>query len=109
MGLTGRMQGNNMLSDILRSWNYDKNSGIPRLALHNDPNGNYTKASNFYLEDGSYLRLKNITLGYTLPKSIFNNIGLENSSLRIYVNVENLFTFTKYTGFDPEVGSPARA
>ena len=105
MGLTGRMQGNNMLSDILRSWNYDKNSGIPRLALHNDPNGNYTKASNFYLEDGSYLRLKNITLGYTLPKSIFNNIGLENSSLRIYVNVENLFTFTKYTGFDPEVGN----
>ncbi len=105
MGLTGRMQGNNMLSDVLKSWDYDKTSGIPRLALQSDPNGNYTSASDFYLEDGSYLRIKNITLGYTLPKSVFDNIGMPGSSLRVYFNVENLFTFTKYTGFDPEVGN----
>lgn len=105
MGLTGRMQGNNMLTDILDSWNYNPNSGIPRLALHSDPNGNYTRASDFYLEDGSYLRLKNVTLGYTLPKTLLNNIGLQNSSLRVYLNAENLLTFTKYGGFDPEVGN----
>lgn len=105
MGLTGRMQGNNMLSDVLKSWDYDKKSGIPRLALHSDPNGNYTRASDFYLEDGSYLRIKNVTLGYTLPKSVFEKIGMQGSSLRVYFNVENLFTFTKYTGFDPEVGN----
>lgn len=105
MGLTGRMQGNNMLREVLDSWNYDPNSGIPRLALHSDPNGNYTRASDFYLEDGSYLRLKNITLGYTLPQHVLQNIGLESSSLRVYVNMENLYTFTSYSGFDPEVGN----
>lgn len=105
MGLTGRMQGNNMLSEVLDSWNYNKDSGIPRLALHSDPNGNYTRASDFYLEDGSYLRLKNVTLGYTLPKSVLSNIGMNNSSLRIYMNAENLLTFTNYSGFDPEVGN----
>lgn len=105
MGLTGRMQGNNMLSDILDSWNYNPDSGIPRLALHSDPNGNYTRASDFYLEDGSYLRLKNVTFGYTLPRTVLNKIGLANSSIRVYLNAENLYTFTKYTGFDPEVGN----
>lgn len=105
MGLTGRMQGNNMLSEILDSWNYNKDSGIPRLGLQGDPNGNYTRASDFYLEDGSYLRLKNVTLGYTFPKSVLNNIGLNSSSLRLYLNAENVFTFTKYSGFDPEVGN----
>ena len=105
MGLTGRMQGNNMLADVLQSWNYNPNSGIPRLALHSDPNGNYTRASDFYLEDGSYLRLKNVTLGYTIPKQLLYKIGLTNASLRVYLNAENVFTFTKYTGFDPEVGN----
>jgi hypothetical protein len=52
------------------------------------------------LEDGSYLRLKNITLGYTLPKKILNGVGL-----RIHAGVENLLTFTNYSGFDPEVGN----
>lgn len=102
MGLTGRMQGNNMLKEVLNSWNYNKNSGVPRLALHSDPNGNYSRASDFYLEDGSYLRLKNTTLGYTFPKRV---LGLENSSLRVYLNIENLYTFTRYSGFDPEVGN----
>lgn len=105
MGLTGRQQGANMLSDILDAWNYNPNSGIPRLALVNDSNGNFTNASDFYLEDGSYMRLKNVTLGYSLPNGVMRNIGLPGSTLRFYLNGENLFTMTDYTGFDPEVGN----
>jgi len=59
--------------------------------------------SDMYIQDGSYLRLKNITLGYTLPHSITNKINI--SRLRIYARAENLFTWTKYWGFDPEIGS----
>ena len=105
MTLTGRQQGGNMLSSILKAWDYNKTSGIPRLALVDDPNGNYTNPSDFYLEDGSYLRLKNLTLGYTLPQQWMNAVGLNQSTLRIYFNCENLFTITDYTGIDPEVGN----
>lgn len=105
MGLTGRQQGNNMLSGILSAWDYDKNSGIPRLALASDPNGNFTNPSDFYLENGSYLRLKNITVGYTMPNNVMRTIGLAGSTLRFYFSGENLATMTDYTGFDPEVGN----
>ncbi len=56
-----------------------------------------------FVEDASYLRLKDIRLGYTLPKHVTQHIGIER--LRFYVSSSNLLTFTKYTGFDPEVGS----
>ena len=56
-----------------------------------------------YIQDGSYLRLKNITLGYTVPRQITNRIGI--SRFRVYARAENLFTWTKYWGFDPEIGS----
>ena len=59
--------------------------------------------SDMYIQDGSYLRLKNITLGYTLPSMLTNKIGINR--LRIYGRAENLFTWTKYWGFDPEIGS----
>ena len=59
--------------------------------------------SDMYVQDGSYLRLKNITLGYTLPRMLTNKIGI--SRLRFYARAENLFTWTKYWGFDPEIGS----
>jgi TonB-linked SusC/RagA family outer membrane protein len=59
--------------------------------------------SDMYVRDGSYLRLKNITLGYTLPRDLTNKIGI--SRLRIYGRAENLFTWTKYWGFDPEIGA----
>jgi TonB-dependent starch-binding outer membrane protein SusC len=59
-------------------------------------------SSEFYVEDGSYLRLKNIQIGYNLPKSFISKLKIEN--FRIYVGAKNLLTFTKYTGFDPEVG-----
>ena len=61
--------------------------------------------SDMYIQDGSYLRLKNITLGYTLPRYLTNKIGINR--LRIYGRAENLFTWTKYWGFDPEIGSGA--
>jgi hypothetical protein len=56
-----------------------------------------------YVFDGSYFRLKNIQLGYTLPRSITQKIRIDR--LRVYVAAENLFTFTKYHGFDPEISS----
>jgi len=59
--------------------------------------------SDMYIQDGSYLRLKNITLGYTLPRQLTSRIGI--SRLRLYARAENLFTWTKYWGFDPEVGA----
>ena len=59
--------------------------------------------SDMYIQDGSYLRLKNITLGYTVPRQLTNRIGI--SRFRVYARAENLFTWTKYWGFDPEIGS----
>lgn len=98
-------KGWNMSTDVLESFDYNPNSGIPRLAVVEDPNGNYSKVSDFFLDKGDYLRLKNLNIAYTLPTDFVNQIGLTNSSFRIYVNAENLITFTKYKGFDPEVGN----
>lgn len=68
----------------------------------NDANDN-NRMSDRFIEDGSYLRIKNIALGYTFPRSWTEKIGIE--SLRIYANVQNAFTFTKYKGYDPEIGA----
>lgn len=105
MGLTGRNVGNNMLSQVLDSWNYNKNSGLPRLSIAGDANDNFGTISDFLLEDASYLRFKNITVGYTLPKSAMSSLGLNNSSIRLYLSGENIATFTSYSGIDPEVGN----
>lgn len=104
MGMTGRDVGNNMITDVLKSWDYDKNSGIPRLSIADDNNKNYTTVSDYFLESGAYLRLKNVTLGYTLPKSTMASLGLPKSSIRFYVSADNLVTITPYDGIDPEVG-----
>ena len=98
-------KGWNMSTDVLNSYNYDPNSGIPRLAVVEDPNGNYSKVSDFFLDNGDYLRLKNLNIGYSIPKLWMGKIGLTGSACRVYVNGENLLTFTKYSGFDPEVGN----
>jgi len=71
------------------------NTGIARMDAD-------LSSSEFYVEDGSYLRLKNIQIGYTLPKSVISKLKIER--LRVYLGAKNLLTFTKYTGFDPEVG-----
>ncbi len=74
---------------------------FPRLT-DSDPNGNFGRMSSFYLENGDYLRLKIMQVGYSLPSNWIKKAGL--NSARIYVTAENLFTLTKYTGYDPEVG-----
>ncbi len=73
----------------------------PRLTS-NDANGNFTKMSDFYLEDGDYLRLKVVSIGYTFNSRALSKLG--NSKLRIYVTAENLATLTNYSGYDPEIG-----
>ncbi len=61
------------------------------------------ETSSRFVEDGSYLRLKNLQIGYSLPKSLLNDTFI--SRLRVYAQASNLLTFTKYTGYDPEVGN----
>ena len=74
---------------------------FPRLTT-NDTNNNFSNPSDFYLEDGDYLRLKTIQIGYSLPDSILDKLGIDK--LRVYYTAENLLTFTKYSGYDPEIG-----
>ncbi|OFX52864.1 MAG: SusC/RagA family TonB-linked outer membrane protein [Bacteroidetes bacterium GWD2_45_23] len=68
-----------------------------------DANNNYTRVSNLLIEDASFLRLQNISVGYTLPKGWISKIYLDN--VRIYANIQNLYTWTKYKGLDPEIGA----
>ncbi|RKE55940.1 SusC/RagA family TonB-linked outer membrane protein [Sphingobacterium detergens] len=77
------------------------NASIQRITV-SDANDN-SRMSNRFIEDGSYLRLKNISLGYTFSQNLLKRYQIEN--LRLYVNIQNLFTWTKYTGYDPEIGS----
>ncbi|MEX8547138.1 MAG: SusC/RagA family TonB-linked outer membrane protein [Mucilaginibacter sp.] len=69
-----------------------------------DDNGN-TRPSDVYVEDGSFLKLKNLQIGYTLPVALAKSIAL--SRIRLYVSAQNLFVITKYTGLDPEIGQVA--
>lgn len=73
----------------------------PRL-IDSDPNGNFTNPSSFYLEKGDYFRFKTVQLGYTFSPAVLAKVGIDK--LRVYLMVENLLTFTKYTGYDPEIG-----
>ncbi|MGM8361958.1 SusC/RagA family TonB-linked outer membrane protein [Flavobacterium sp. ARAG 55.4] len=87
--------------DYLGRWTGEGTSNsIPRASFASQANNTIT--SSRYVKDGSYLRLKNIQLGYSLPKTLLNKIALEK--LRFYVSAQNLLTFTKYNGLDPEVG-----
>jgi TonB-dependent starch-binding outer membrane protein SusC len=74
---------------------------FPRL-VDGDPNNNFTNPSAFYLEPGAYFRIKNLQIGYTLPKGLLQHWSMQK--VRIYVSGYNLITFTKYTGYDPEIG-----
>jgi len=85
----------------LNRWTAEGTSNSMPRAVFNDPNKN-TRQSDRYIEDGSYLRIKNVTLGYTIPMSIMKKVHL--STARFYVSAQNLFTLTKYSGIDPEVG-----
>lgn len=92
----------NYQTEALGRWTGEGTSNdYPRLT-NNDPNKNYSLMSDFYLEKGDYVRLKIVQLGYTLPLKLSSNIGADK--IRFYLNGENLITFTKYTGYDPEIG-----
>ncbi len=91
----------NQAPSVLDYWSVDNpNAGSPRLARNDTPNINI---SDRYIEDGSYLRIQNVTLGYNLPASTIDRIGL--NKLKIYGSIQNLYTFTDYSGYDPEVGA----
>ena len=93
--------GMNQAESVAGRW---KNPGditnVPK-AIKNDETNSYP--STRFIENGSYLRVKSVTLGYNFPKSVLDKIKLSN--LMIYVTAENLFTFTKYSGFDPDVNA----
>jgi len=92
----------NYSTRALGRWTGDGSSNdFPRLT-DADNNNNFTNPSDFYLEDGSYFRFKTVQLGYTLPNDLSKRVGLQKA--RLYVMAENLWTITKYSGFDPEIG-----
>jgi len=92
----------NWTTEALGRWTGAGTSNdFPRLS-NSDPNGNFTKPSAFYLSDGSYFRIKNLQIGYTIPTQLLTKYGVDR--LRIYFSANNLVTFTKYSGFDPEIG-----
>lgn len=98
--LEGMYTTRNQTVNVLDRWREDYASDSMPRAIFSDPNKN-TRNSDRFIEDGSYLRLKNITLGYTLPDVYAQKAYVEN--LRVYVSTQNLYTLTKYSGFDPEV------
>jgi TonB-linked SusC/RagA family outer membrane protein len=76
-------------------------TNLPRI-VDGDPNQNYSKMTSLYLENGNYFKLRTVQIGYNLPKGMLNKWGCQH--FRVYALVENLFTITKYSGFDPEIG-----
>jgi TonB-dependent starch-binding outer membrane protein SusC len=94
--------GANMTADALGRWTGEGTSTTyPRL-VNGDPNQNFSRSSDFYLENGAYFRIKTLQLGYTVPLKLMERIGF--SKLRVFVSGNNLMTVTEYTGFDPEIG-----
>ena len=91
--------GSNFLKSTLNAWTpTNTNTDVPR-AIFNDPNGNL-KESDRFLENGNFIRLRNIQLGYTIPENLTRRIYLEK--VRFYFSADNLFTITNYKGVDPE-------
>ncbi|WP_423147104.1 SusC/RagA family TonB-linked outer membrane protein [Rubrolithibacter danxiaensis] len=92
---------NNQLTTVLgRYTESNPNGTLPR---YNQWSNNNLRISDRFIEDGSYLRIQNVALGYNLPKSLINKAKV--STARIYASVQNLYTFTNYSGYDPELGA----
>ena len=84
----------------LNRWHGEGTSNwVPRVI---DGDNNNYQVSNFFVEDGSYMRLKVLQIGYSLPGQMLQRVGVKG--LRFFVQGENLFTITNYSGMDPEVG-----
>lgn len=94
--------GDNQISDVKRRWREPGDiTDIPRATSDAVAAGDNKRTSSRFIEDGSYLRLKNLTIGYTFNKDLMQRVHV--SSLRLYVSAQNLLTFTQYSGLDPEV------
>jgi TonB-linked SusC/RagA family outer membrane protein len=92
----------NWQTKVLGRWTGPGSTNDYPRVVEDDPNHNFSNPSKLYLEKGDYFRLKTVQIGYTIPKSVISKLGLQKT--RFYVMSENLATFTKYTGFDPEIG-----
>ncbi len=93
----------NMQSTYLNRWSGEGSTNEHPRFTWNDVNGNYTRISDIYLEDGDFVRMKTLQIGYNFAKPLLSKVSLQK--LRIYVSADNLFTLTKYSGFDPEIGA----
>ena len=106
IGLESLNGSQNFSTQVLGRWTGEgttNSSSHPRLAP-GDPNGN-NRFSDRWVEDAGYLRIQNVSLGYSLPPDkLLSWTDDLVSNLRIYIGAQNLFTFTKYSGYDPEVG-----
>lgn len=98
---TGMAAAYSQTTDVLKRWQGEGTSNSMPRAVFGDPNQN-TRVSDRFVENGSYLRLKNITLSYTFPKQWLQKAQIENA--RLSLSCENVATITGYSGFDPEVG-----
>ena len=97
-GEGGTIEADEILSNV---YVINDETSIPRITSENLNDND--RISDRYIEDGSYLRVKNIMLAYNVPKNYTTKAGITN--LRVYVNIQNMWTFTKYTGLDPEIGA----
>lgn len=92
----------NVSADMLNSWKVDNtNTDLPRNSDRAPVSNRWF--SNFHIEDASFVRIRNVQVGYTLPSSVAQKAGM--SRARIFISTNNLYTFTKYTGYDPEIGA----
>jgi hypothetical protein len=92
----------NWQTSVLDRWHGEGTSDrYPRLTTK-DKNKNLSNPSDFHLSNGSYFRIKTLQVGYSLPAAVLRKTGLKN--VHIYISSNNMVTFTKYTGFDPEIG-----
>jgi TonB-linked SusC/RagA family outer membrane protein len=91
---------NNTTTKIYEAWTPEKPTGHPRN-IASDPNGNFGKPSDYFVEDGSYLKLRNLQVGINVPAHILSRFHLPK--MRVYFNANNLLTITRYSGLDPEI------
>ncbi len=92
----------NVDASLMGRWLMEGDTDDPNMARLNLNDANNSLRSDRFIEDGSYLRLKNLQIEYNLPEKLFSKIDI--SSLRVFVGVDNAFTLTNYSGFDPEIG-----
>lgn len=96
-------QGQKSTDLLFNSWSTDNPNGTTPKASNKSNLSTNTQSTSYYVEDGSYFRLRNLQIGYTIPDSVVKGIGL--SGVRLYVQGTNLFTATSYSGLDPDVNN----